>query len=119
MPKKDGSVTPPPAKEVIGNDGTNNGKALKATDLKQIQKNCKDKRRSNSIKITTNNINSFPPGCHWECYIDNHPDVSKALPRTEEAALAHYVESGAKNGQDCRCKVMPKKDGSATPPPAK
>ena len=118
IPKKDESVTPPYAKEMIGNDG-NSVKALKSTDVKKIQVNGDDKGRSNSLKITNNSINLFPRGCHWECYLDNHPDLSKALPRTEEAALAHYVERGAKNGRDCRCKVMPKKDGSATPPPAK
>ena len=84
--------------------------------MNELQKG-KENGGSNYIKITK--VNSFPPRCHWECYIDNYPDLSEALPRTEKAALAHYVESGAKHGRDCKCKVMPKKDGSVNPPPAK
>ena len=96
------SASPPPTKEMRENVG-NSVKTLKSTDVKKIQLNGEDKGKSNSIKITTNSINLFPRGCHWECYIDNHPDLIKALPRTEEAANAHYLESSANETRDCRC----------------
>lgn len=46
---------------------------------------------------------SFPPGCHWACYIDRYPDLIQNLEHTEDAALHRYVTGGYKNGRSCHC----------------
>merc|ERR1712029_1336398 len=48
---------------------------------------------------------SFPPGCSWECYLDNYFALAKNLPHTEEAALDHYLNYGIKKGKDCSCRM--------------
>merc|ERR1712087_620206 len=48
---------------------------------------------------------SFPSGCSWECYLANHPRVSKEIEHTKEAALNHYLKYGnkKKGRRDCTC----------------
>jgi len=48
---------------------------------------------------------TFPPGCSWECYLDNYKVISSRIEHTEEAALKHYLEHGKARGRDCSCKV--------------
>jgi len=48
----------------------------------------------------------FPQGCSWQCYLANHPRVSKRIKHTEEAALKHYLKYAnmRKGKRDCSCK---------------
>merc|ERR1719464_178701 len=48
--------------------------------------------------------NTFPPGCSWECYLDNYPDLFKNIPHSEEVALNHYLNYGRLKKHDCHCK---------------
>ena len=55
-------------------------------------------------KITSESNILFPPGCTWECYLERNPDlIEGGVLRTEEGALYHYVNHGAKADWDCFC----------------
>merc|ERR1712238_312522 len=48
---------------------------------------------------------TFPPGCSWQCYLANHPRLSKRIEHTEEAALYHWMHDRQKGIKwDCTCK---------------
>ena len=43
--------------------------------------------------------------CDWQCYLDRHPDLGKALGKTNVAAAqSHYWSDGKKEGRPCTCK---------------
>ena len=68
----------------------------------EIEAGKKEKMKSDIVSALTTS-NSFPPRCHWECHMDRYPGLSKNMERTKEAALAHYINRGAKKSQDCSC----------------
>merc|ERR1712085_219948 len=47
---------------------------------------------------------SFPPGCSWECYLANHPRLSKRIEHTEEAVLDQWINRNPRVRWDCTCK---------------
>jgi len=47
---------------------------------------------------------SFPPGCSFQCYLDNNPDLKKKYPGGNEMTmLGHYLSVGIATGLDCTC----------------
>ena len=55
----------------------------------------------------------FPPGCTWECYLDQNVDVRKQVGYNGKRALDHYLHEGKKDNRHCKC---PPKNESQTSP---
>merc|ERR1719253_1061186 len=71
-----------------------------------------ENKKENSTKITKEDLEmlggdqgeTFPPGCSWQCFLANHPRLSKRIEHTEEAALDHWINRKKGVTWDCTCK---------------
>ena len=71
-----------------------------------------ENKKENSTKITKEDLEmlggdqgeTFPPGCSWQCFLANHPRLSKRIEHTEEAALDHWINRKKGIRWDCTCK---------------
>merc|ERR1719253_424471 len=71
-----------------------------------------ENKKENSTKITKEDLEmlggdqgeTFPPGCSWQCFLANHPRLSKRIEHTEEAALDHWINRKKGVRWDCTCK---------------
>merc|ERR1719253_1341391 len=71
-----------------------------------------ENNKENSTKITKEDLEmlggdqgeTFPPGCSWQCFLANHPRLSKRIEHTEEAALDHWINRKKGIRWDCTCK---------------